>query len=151
MILSLQAKRERLVCESHCLNKHVYSLHAKEFISFEQCIITPGFSFVSIIWSWQRKRNKNLPLLQRRRHTAQNTSSSSSEMFLGFLRSSPHLKPLEHTRDLRTQVHIDGWYRYYRWNIHRTLIVNTMLILPLDSLALALELLSFKTTHSLLN
>ena len=47
----------------------------------------------------------NLPLLQRRLHTARNTFSSSSEMFLVFLHASPHLQPLEHPRDIRTQVH----------------------------------------------
>lgn len=85
MIIILQAKKERLVCESHCSNRHVYSLHAKEFTSCGQSIITPGFSLVSIVWSWNRKGKINLPLLQRRLHTARYTSSSFSEMFLVFL------------------------------------------------------------------
>ena len=46
-----------------------------------------------------------MPLLQRRLHTARYTSSSSSEMFLVFLHASPYLQPLEHPRDIRTQVH----------------------------------------------
>jgi len=87
------------------LLKHVYSLHANEFISRGQCIITPGFSLVYLIRSWNRKSKGNLPLLQRRLHTACYTSSSSSEMFLVFLHASPHLQPLEYPRDIRTQVH----------------------------------------------
>ena len=111
----LQTKlREWLVCES--LLKHVYSVacmprklfyvgNVRSPLLLWQCIITPGFSLVSIIWSWNRKRNRNLPLLQCRLHTARYTSSSSSEMFLVFLHASPHLQPLEHPRDIRTQVH----------------------------------------------
>ena len=117
MIIMLQAKlRERLVCESRCSNTLLYSLACMPRNLFHvgnvrspllpwQCIITPGFSLVSRIWAWNRKSNRNLPLLQHRLHTAHYTSSSSSEMFLVFIHASPHLQPLAHPRDIRTQVH----------------------------------------------
>ena len=101
-MLKKKGKASRL---GESLLKHVYSLHTKEFISRGQCIITPGFSLVSIIWSWNRTSNRNLPLLQCKLHTARYTSSSSSEMFLMFPHTSQYLQPLEHPRDIRTPVH----------------------------------------------
>ena len=143
IMLKKKGKASRL---GESLLKHVYSLLAKEFISCGQCIITPGFSLVSIFWSCNRKSNRNLPLLQRRLHTARHTSSVSWV-------STTHLQPLEHPllfleflqrtcnpwsiQEISEHKYISGWYSYYRSNIHRRLIVRTMLKRLLDSLALA--------------